>query len=105
MTVAMQNLIILTNNPEEYKNLLKETFQELLQEKEPLEESSLEQPLTTEGACKFLNISKTTLCDWKKKGIVPYFKLGKRVYFEKAKLIEAGKNHEKYLRINTRQSN
>ncbi|WP_400193142.1 helix-turn-helix domain-containing protein [Hymenobacter sp. B81] len=46
--------------------------------------------------CREFGISKTTLSEWKNKGLVPFVRLGRRVYFERAAILEAGKRHTKY---------
>jgi hypothetical protein len=32
---------------------------------------------------------KVTLLDWRKKGLVPFYRLGKRIYFKAEEVIEA----------------
>ncbi|MET3112682.1 hypothetical protein AAKU52_000400 [Pedobacter sp. CG_S7] len=36
-----------------------------------------------------LDISLVSLTDWMKKGLIPYLRLGKRVYFKKSEVINA----------------
>ena len=92
----MSQLIILADSPDALRKLLEEVLSDLkLNPQTSTAEDSL---ITTDEACRLLSISKTTLCEWKKNGQIPYVKLGKRIYFEKAKLIEAGRSHEKYQR-------
>ena len=44
--------------------------------------SSDEQYLTIDQAAKLLQVSRVTLWDWKKKGILPAFKIGRQVRYK-----------------------
>jgi excisionase family DNA binding protein len=50
---------------------------------------SYEQPVTQAEICKYLNITEPTLIRWKKKGTIPFLKVGSRVLYEKGKVVEA----------------
>ncbi|RYE59358.1 MAG: DNA-binding protein [Sphingobacteriales bacterium] len=52
--------------------------------------------LTQREAIKLLSISATTIIEWKKKGEIPYKKIGNRVYYDKDAVLAAGSKHEKY---------
>lgn len=53
--------------------------------------------LTQKQAAKFLGISVTSLIDWKKKGMVPYYQVGRSVFYSKKELLDiARKNHSIY---------
>ena len=99
----MQNLLILADSPATFRDLLSDTLRELL----PNATAQLTPALTSEGAaagkllnmqeaCETFGISKTTLTDWKKRGIVPFIRLGRRIYFERERVLEAGRTHQRY---------
>ena len=54
--------------------------------------------LTKEQACREFGVSKTTLTEWMKAGIVPFVRLGRRIYFERDQVMAAGRSHTKYKR-------
>ena len=87
---------IQVDNPEAFCGIVRNAFPELfLQPASPKEPDQL---LTIEEACAEFGISKTTLQEWKKRQIVPFLRLGRRIYFERSKLLEAGRSHTKYQR-------
>ncbi|MCO4291348.1 helix-turn-helix domain-containing protein [Solitalea sp. MAHUQ-68] len=46
--------------------------------------------LTFDEAAEILSVSKVTLTEWRKRGIMPYQKIGKRVYFKQSDLLTVG---------------
>ena len=98
----MQNLMILADSPATFRELLSDTLRELL----PNVGGQLAPAVAPEGAggklltmreaCEAFGISKTTLSDWKKRGLVPFVRLGRRVYFERERVLEAGRAHQRY---------
>ena len=98
----MQNLMILADSPATFRELLNDALRELL----PVAVGQHTPAVTAEGtggklltmreACETFGISKTTLSDWKKRGLVPFIRLGRRVYFEREKVLEAGRAHQRY---------
>lgn len=75
---------------EELRNLIKQAIKEEVtglvdqQQYEPL--------IKTEEACKLLGVTKVTLLDWRKKGLVPFLKLNSRVYYKRSELLAALEN-------------
>ena len=98
----MQNLLILADSPATFRELLSETLRELLPnaaaQLAPVvaPEGAAGNLLTMQEACATFGISKTTLGDWKKRGIVPFIRLGRRIYFERERVLEAGRTHQRY---------
>lgn len=43
----------------------------------------------TEDLCELLNVSRVTLHKWRKLGLVPYYKVSRRVFFDLAKVFES----------------
>ncbi len=84
----MEQILITTLQVEDLQNLIKESirqvFNENIEEKNKPEEK--EEILTTEDIQKMFKVSKVTIHKWKKKGILPYYKMGRRVYFKKSEI-------------------
>ena len=51
--------------------------------------SKNEQPVTAKVLSQFLSISQPTLIRWRKKGKIPYLKLGGRILYQKSAVITA----------------
>jgi excisionase family DNA binding protein len=49
-----------------------------------------EEPLTIRAAAELLGVSVATLHEWKRRGILPYFKLGGRAYLKRSDVLAAG---------------
>ncbi|GAB2955008.1 hypothetical protein GCM10027048_20770 [Hymenobacter coalescens] len=61
--------------------------------------TTADKPLRSkQQVCEELGISKTTLTEWMKSGVIPFIRLGRRIYFEKNQVLEAGRRHTKYQR-------
>lgn len=70
------------------KNAVEEIKQNLTQQKEDEIEPGF---ITRSQAIKFLNISAPTLYRYQKTGLLPYHKVGRKIYFNKADLVKATK--------------
>lgn len=94
----LHNLLVLADSPEAFRDLIRTTLMEILPPAllQPALASPSDALLTITEACREFGISKTTLTEWKKKGIVPFIRLGRRVYFERAAVLEAGRTHQRY---------
>ncbi|MFB9864318.1 helix-turn-helix domain-containing protein [Rufibacter immobilis] len=57
------------------------------QPEEGQQENSSEVPISTAEACAVLRISRPTMSSWKSKGLVPFHRKGRRVYFFKSELL------------------
>ncbi len=73
----------------EFKNLPQQT--ELNEQPEDL--------LSTEDIQRMFNVSKVTIYKWKKKGILPYYKMNSRVYFKKSEVIDSLKHKKRKLEV------
>ncbi|UOR03724.1 helix-turn-helix domain-containing protein [Hymenobacter aerilatus] len=90
----MQNLLILADSPEAFRELLRNSLAELLPTTPAA--TAPDTLLTIPEVCKEFGVSKTTLTEWTKNGIVPFVRLGRRMYFERSQVLEAGRTHKKY---------
>ena len=52
--------------------------------------------MSKDDVCREFGISLTTLTEWMKKGLIPFLRFDRRVYFERAAILEAGRTHTKY---------
>ncbi|GAA4273748.1 helix-turn-helix domain-containing protein [Aquimarina gracilis] len=52
-----------------------------------------EDRLTQKEAAKFLGISVTSLISWKKKGKVPYYQIGRSIFFSKSELLKLARKN------------
>lgn len=43
--------------------------------------------LSQKEAANFLKISVTSIISWKKKGIIPYYSIGNRIFYSKSELL------------------
>ncbi|MBF9238389.1 helix-turn-helix domain-containing protein [Hymenobacter sp. BT683] len=91
----MSNLIILADSPEAFREFLRDTFAEIMAPGAPKVDGP-DSLLTKTEACREFGISLTTLTEWQKNGIVPFVRLGRRIYFERSKMLEAGRSHTRY---------
>lgn len=51
-----------------------------------------EQPINQQEICHFLNITEPTLIRWRKKGKIPFLKIGSRVLYQKSAVLAALEN-------------
>ncbi len=69
---------------------------EELRKTEYIQETSLnpeEDRLTQKEAAKFLGISVTSLISWKKKKIVPYYQIGRSIFYSKKELLDLARKN------------
>lgn len=87
----MQRTILISLNPDELKSIIKEAILELNNNR-PAEND--ERHLSQKEACELLQISQTTIIEWKKRGLIPYHQIPntRKIYYLKSELIEASRN-------------
>jgi excisionase family DNA binding protein len=54
-----------------------------------------DQLLTIVQAASLLDVCRQTIHEWKRRGLLPFHKLGKRTYFKKLDLLESLNRHER----------
>ena len=90
---AMNTQIFTTLNSDEFKALLKEVIREVLAEQNTQGKNNNE-PFSIKEAAAFLKVKITTLYEKTSKKLVPHFKKGNKLYFNKHELedwIKSGK--------------
>lgn len=75
---------------EELRNLIKQAIKEEVTGL--VDQQQFEPLIKTEEACELLGVTKVTLLDWRKKGLVPFLKLNSRVYYKRSELLAALEN-------------
>jgi excisionase family DNA binding protein len=92
-TLITQTLLHFNQNFEKcVKHAVKEAVEELKQRLTHQKEEEIEPGFITRSqAIKFLNISAPTLYRYQKTGLLPYHKVGRKIYFNKTDLVNATK--------------
>jgi excisionase family DNA binding protein len=58
-----------------------------------------EELLSIEDISKIFRVSKVTIHKWKQKGLIPFYKMNRRVYFKKSEIVESLKNKKRKLEV------
>ena len=69
--------------------------------KTDINDSSLapsEDRLTQKEAANFLGISVTSLISWKKQGKIPYYQIGKSIFFSKSELLKIARRNQEFVK-------
>lgn len=84
----MEKILVTTLQLEDLQNLIKESIRQVLNEnvEEKSKPEEKEEILTTEDIQRMFKVSKVTIHKWKKKMILPYYKMGRKVYFKKSEI-------------------
>ncbi|QDA60263.1 helix-turn-helix domain-containing protein [Hymenobacter jejuensis] len=61
----------------------------------PASTADTETLLTIREAAKLLDVCQQTVHDWKRRGVLPYHKMGGRTYLKRADLLNALKAHQR----------
>lgn len=86
----MNKVVFYTHNKEDLKRAVKLIIDEI-RKTETISNSPIhpeEDRLSQKEAAKLLGISITSLISWKKKGIVPYFQIGRSIFYSKTELLK-----------------
>jgi predicted DNA-binding transcriptional regulator AlpA len=87
---TLKNVISIT-----IKDLLSSFSSNALSNPLPDPKNDKEELLNMEEVLKFLKVSKVTIHNWKKKGIIKSHRIGRKLYFKRCELMNAIK-HQKY---------
>ncbi|MCF8713199.1 helix-turn-helix domain-containing protein [Joostella atrarenae] len=91
----MSNVLFYTHNKEDLKRVVKMVLDEMLKT-ETISNSPInpeEDRLTQKEAAKFLGVSITTIISWKRKGKVPYYEIGRSVFYSKSELLKIARKN------------
>lgn len=100
----MSNVLFYTHNKEDLKRAVRMIIEEI-RKTETISESTVnseEDKLTQKEAAKFLGISVTSLISWKKKGKVPYYQIGRSIFFSKSELLELARKNPELVKSSRR---
>ena len=95
------NFIVLTDQPDVVQGWIEDIIKRVVSQiiaGGVANTPAIDHLLTKEQACREFGVSKTTLTEWMKAGIVPFIRLGRRVYLERDQVMAAGRSHTKYKR-------
>ncbi len=91
----MGNVLFYTHTKEDLKRTVKMVLEEL-RKTELIQETSInpeDDRLSQQEAAKFLGISVTSLISWKKKKIVPYYQIGRAIFYSKKELLDLARKN------------
>ncbi|PIB39227.1 helix-turn-helix domain-containing protein [Maribacter sp. 4G9] len=91
----MGNVLFYTHTKEDLKRTVKMVLEEM-RKTEFINETSInpeDDRLSQQEAAKFLGISVTSLISWKKKKIVPYYQIGRSIFFSKKELLDLARKN------------
>ncbi len=87
---------------EDLSNLIETSFEKCFRKYQEIQFEKPKDPeelLTIEDLVKMFNVSKVTIHKWKKKGIIPFYKMNRRVFFKKSEVIESMQQKKRKLEI------
>ena len=87
----MEGAIFTSLNIKELEELIKKCISEVisLNGKEQTNVIPIDDLLNIEDIQKIFNVSKVTVHKWKKKGLIPFYKMNRKVYFKKSEVISS----------------
>lgn len=90
----MSNVLFYTHSKDDLKRVVKMVVDEI-RKTESIESNITpeEDRLTQKEAANFLGISVTSLIAWKKEGKVPYYQIGRSIFFSKAELLKIARKN------------
>lgn len=91
----MGNVLFYTHSKEDLKRVVRMVVDEI--KKNEIIETNLaptDDRLTQKEAASFLGISITSIIDWKKKGKIPYYQIGKSIFFSKSELLKIARKNQ-----------
>ncbi|WP_282079564.1 helix-turn-helix domain-containing protein [Aquimarina algiphila] len=93
----MSNILFYSHSKDDLKRVIRMVIEEI-RKTDTIQNSPInpeEDRLSQKEAATFLGISVTSLISWKKKGKVPYYQIGRSIFFSKSELLNlAQKNPE-----------
>jgi hypothetical protein len=86
---------------DELTDLIKKCVSEAVSSsnKETSRELPSDDLLNIEDIQKIFNVSKVTVHKWKKKGLIPFYKMNRKVYFKKSEVINSMSHKKRKLEV------
>ena len=83
----MDEIVVISISPDKLKNMIRDVIRdEMISIEKKKKEKEL---MNARELCQYLNIHPGTLNNWKRDGKIPFKRMGKRVFFEKAEVKKA----------------
>lgn len=84
------NIIFHSLQPDELKTLIQDAVYQAIGEKtNPQQPDKEDQLIKLDEACQLLKVSKVTIHTWKKAGLIPFYRLGSKIYFKKNEILSS----------------
>ncbi|MBJ2174179.1 helix-turn-helix domain-containing protein [Aureibaculum sp. A20] len=96
----MQKLQFIQTTPQQLSELINEGVKNQLAQlkKELQHQENIDELLTRQEACKFLQINSSTLWHWTNKGKIKAYGIANRRYYKRSELLEALKPLKKQMK-------
>ena len=97
----MDSKVFISLTAEHLRGLISECTKDALtvERQEKVPERILEDLLSIEDIQKVFKVSKVTVHKWKKKGLLPFYKMNRKVYFKKSEVIDAMQHKKRKLEV------
>lgn len=97
----MENKIFTSLSAEELAKTIKDGIKEAFDQKHAStsKTKSEEDLLNIEEVQKIFRVSKVTIHKWKKAGLLPYYKVSRKLYFKKSEVIDSLKDKKRKLEV------
>jgi len=97
----MENLILMPLRIEDLLGMIKASVKDALTvlPQENSKEDIPEDLLSIEDIQKVFKVSKVTIHKWKKKGLLPFYKMNRKVYFKKSEVINAMQHKKRKMEV------
>jgi len=98
----MANVLFYTHNKEDLVRAVKLVINEI-RKTETISNVPInpeEDRLTQREAAAFLGISVTSIIAWKKQGKIPYFQIGRSIFFSKSELLKIARKNKDLVKSN-----
>ena len=93
----MDNFILTTIGLEQFQEIIRKIVRKEIVNTSPHPSPAEEKLISIKEVAKIFNVSKVTLHKWKKKGLIPFYRVSSRIYFKKSELIEALQSNKRIL--------
>lgn len=97
----MEQTLFTTLKVDDLIDIIKKSVSDVISSKKT--EASIDPPpedlMNIEDIQKIFNVSKVTVHKWKKKGLLPYYKMNRKVYFKKSEVIDSMSHKKRKLEV------
>jgi len=97
----MENAILISMNADDLRGMISDCIKDALtlERQDKVPEPIPEDLLSIEDIQKVFKVSKVTVHKWKKKGLLPFYKMNRKVYFKKSEVIDAMQHKKRKLEV------